>query len=141
MLGRRPPVVPSLPTSSISPSSIISPTSFVIVGMLAPSSRLMSAMLSVPSLMNLPRMACFSDALLLSEKFKNEFIPWSVCPIFLDFLESLSGSFRYDSPHNQHVWHAHHGENEESSGLTPFEQHRSKLPDKVCPDPEHESCQ
>ena len=62
-------------------------------------------------------------------------------PVSFNFFQRLSGGFRHKFPDNQHIRHAHDGEQEECSGGGKVLEHRwSELSDQVRPDPQGKSC-
>ena len=62
-------------------------------------------------------------------------------PVSFNFFQRLSGGFRYKLPDNQHIRHAHDGEQEECSGGGKVLEHPwSELSDQVRPDPQGKSC-
>ena len=62
-------------------------------------------------------------------------------PVSFNFFQRLSGGFRHKLPDNQHIRHAHDGEQEECSGGGKVLEHPwSELSDQVRPDPQGKSC-
>ena len=62
-------------------------------------------------------------------------------PVSFNFFQRLSGGFRHKFPDNQHIRHAHDGEQEECSGGGKVLEHPwSELSDQVRPDPQGKSC-
>ena len=62
-------------------------------------------------------------------------------PVSFNFFQRLSGGFRHKFPDNQHIRHAHDGEQEECSGGGKVLEHPwSELSDQVRPDPQGRSC-
>ena len=62
-------------------------------------------------------------------------------PVSFNFFQRLSGGFRHKLPDNQHIRHAHDGEQEECSGGGKVLEHPGgQLSDQVRSDPESESC-
>ena len=58
-----------------------------------------------------------------------------------NLLQRLSGGFRHEFPDNQHIRHAHNGEQEECSGGGKVLEHPGgQLSDQVRSDPQGESC-
>ena len=62
-------------------------------------------------------------------------------PVSFNLLQRLPGSLRYEFPDNQHIRHAHEGEQEECSGGGKVLEHPGgQLSDQVRSDPQSESC-
>ena len=65
------------------------------------------------------------------------------CPPTLDFLKGLAGRLRDEFPHDEKIWNAHHGKEEEGAGRDKRRHIRKKpwseLTDKVGADPEGKS--
>ena len=62
-------------------------------------------------------------------------------PISFNLFQRLPGSLRHEFPDNQHIRHAHEGEQEECSGGGKVLEHPwSELSDQVRPDPQGKSC-
>ena len=62
-------------------------------------------------------------------------------PVSFNFFQRLSGGFRHKFPDNQHIRHAHDGEQEECSGGGKILEHPGgELSDQVRPDPQGKSC-